>query len=132
MPRYISPNPSPFWKRIEFAGRLLCAILGGVLFAIVAWEPSAPSNGDGSAATDTKEYNVASNGLTIGRDANGAPADDWTPALNPTRKKQESFAWNATHDTTTGDFHAGSPLAKTVADDDGAPTVLPHSRGPPQ
>lgn len=101
------------------------------MFAIVAWEPSTPSKGVGSAATATQELNVASNGLTIGRDANSAPADDWTPALNPTRKKQESIAWNATHDTPTGVFHAGSPLAKTVADDDGAPTVMPHSRGPP-
>ncbi len=130
MPRYISPSPSSFWKRIEFAGRLLCAILGGVLFAIVAWEPTSPSKNDAAAAMND-DVSTASNGLTIGRDASGATSDEWAPAINPYRKKQESLAWNATHDTPTGDFHAGSPLAKTVADDEGTPTVMPHSRGPP-
>lgn len=100
------------------------------MFAIVAWEPASRSNKDDATAPND-DVNIASHRLTIGRDAMGAMSDEWAPAISPSRKKQESIAWNATNDTQTGDFHAGSPLAKTLADDDGAPTVMPHSRGPP-
>lgn len=109
----------------------MCALFGGVVFAIVAWEPTTPSKEGDATAIDANANPFGSNDQTIGRDANGAPSDDWKPALNPSRKKQEPFAWNATHDTPTGDFHAGSPLATSIADDDGTPTVMPHSRGPP-
>ena len=135
MPRYHYADSSEFWKRVQFASRILLALIGGTVFAIVAWEPMTPTKTDGDTSPRNRVDDLLANdhqgpsSFTANRDLSENHGQ--LPAWNSTRKKPDTIAWGTTPDEPANENAVGSQRVAQSDHDEGEPTVRPNSRAPP-
>ncbi len=135
MPRYHNADSSEFWKRVQLASRILLALIGGAVFAVVAWEPMTPAKTE----SDTSPRNRADDFLandhrgqsTFTADRGVGENHDQLPAWDSTRKKQDTIVWGTTPDEPPNENMEGSQRVAQSDIDEGDPTVRPNSRAPP-
>ncbi len=135
MPRYHNADSFESWKRIQLASRILLALIGGAVFAIVAWEPMTPTKPDGDSSQRNRADDLFAtehhSPSTITANYGEGENPEQLPAWNSTRKKPDTIAWGTTPDEPANENAVGSQRVAQSDHDEGEPTVRPNSRAPP-
>jgi hypothetical protein len=132
MPRHRIADSSEFWKRVQLASRILLALIGGAVFAVVAWEPMTPKKTEGDAPPPNRIDGLfATEHHSPSTNDGGGENPEQLPAWNSTRKKPDPIAWGATPDEPASENVEGSQQVAQSDNDEGEPTVRPNSRAPP-
>jgi hypothetical protein len=124
--------------QVGWTARLLFALIGGVVFALVAWEPPTAKSID---ASDAQSAALPIGSTAVKEDSVGPQLD----SLGIVREFDAVFGWTLKRDKSSKQdgLDDGAPSSETVSTTahtktdqdnrvDSSAIVNPHSRSPPQ